>query len=1201
MGRYQIMPGTARQYGFDPAHLLDPHYNEMVARTVLSDLIKRYNGDTAAVLVAYNAGPGWAAKFLAAGRDPSMLPHETQKYLTHAESMGLTPVGPYRANWKNFRDRPEMVLRQTTQGNVIPDPHAVASYLHEFGRLANFSFKIEPAMMDIDEGPGPSFEHRPAEPFASTYRNVFIPDTPEETQKRWYGLGRYEVLYHEVGHAIDSYMHGGTGTTRQISDPELKAEMVASSKAWKPLIWERYPDHAKKPSELVADNIARYISDPVARKDMPLFDKQYGEILKPYIEAAERALPVKGSDGKWTDPKGAPQGGGWYGMDGGGKKPPGGGGTQGGEGPKQIPGPKGDRFRLPFDLRAQRFQEDMIGKEPERGTPPLGEAVRQYVSELKPAEDIDTLLRERGKLGPKSVGVADMFRQTYGSEGRALSMLKDGPLDLSDPNNITRRAGIKPYMKILEDVQKGGGTLEGFDYWRSAQRTVQLDKRGIEGVMPLDEAKATIKDAPEIYAEADGELQKFQGAMLDYMVASGTISAKQKALMLKAGPSYVSFRRIMGDDQSFITMRGSRSFRVGRSVFKIEGSDKQIVSPLMSDIDNVRLMVRMADRNRAQRAAIGTLAEEKSGVPALIKREKPIEIAEPGSDVFKPYKLDADTEKVYAAMTAVKAESGDKNTFTHYEDGVPVTYRAQSPELALLMRGADSGQEAHIIDRVFTAASKLTRLGVVLSPDFPVRIGLRHEMTAYTYDPLHPPPLVNFIEGAMDIFGKRDAFKAWAANGGAGATFAEMGNATLKHDVFKLFDETGFTNKAWNVMQHPIEAGLALQEFISTANRVGYYKRAIRMGYEPLKAATMSRPAYLDYSERGTSAFVNTWSKWTPFLRAHILGTEMLAKAYAKDPAGTVARLMLSHTIPSVILYALNYWQDQSGQVPEDQQYKQIPRWEKDTYFILPQVGGTRLRIPYGFQSGAVWGGMVQRFLDSELQKDPQAFNEWAKGISDELIPPVLPDVARPPLEIAANENFFTGKPLIPDSMKDASGQYQFTDATSEAAKSLAKYVSPVVNISPIHIDELVRGFTGTLGQDALKAVDAASGKPGMPWEVADIPFVQSFVVRNRGSSPQHIEDFYTDLHKLEQKNVDFGLARKRNDYSAMLANANGRAYFRIDQIAKAMAVQHDLIRGIEANETMSADEKRQSIDATYAMMLAESRAGSDAIRKIAP
>src|SRR6185312_8867168 len=45
IGRNQIMPGTAKQYGFDPSRLGEPAYNDMVARAIEADLSRRYGGN----------------------------------------------------------------------------------------------------------------------------------------------------------------------------------------------------------------------------------------------------------------------------------------------------------------------------------------------------------------------------------------------------------------------------------------------------------------------------------------------------------------------------------------------------------------------------------------------------------------------------------------------------------------------------------------------------------------------------------------------------------------------------------------------------------------------------------------------------------------------------------------------------------------------------------------------------------------------------------------------------------------------------------------------------------------------------------------------------------------------------------------------------------------------------------------------------
>lgn len=87
VGRNQIMPATAAQYGFDPTRLNDPSYNDMVARAIETDLNKRYGGDAEAVAVAYNAGPMAADRWLRSGRNDAVLPPETRAYLAHERSL----------------------------------------------------------------------------------------------------------------------------------------------------------------------------------------------------------------------------------------------------------------------------------------------------------------------------------------------------------------------------------------------------------------------------------------------------------------------------------------------------------------------------------------------------------------------------------------------------------------------------------------------------------------------------------------------------------------------------------------------------------------------------------------------------------------------------------------------------------------------------------------------------------------------------------------------------------------------------------------------------------------------------------------------------------------------------------------------------------------------------------------------------------
>lgn len=84
VGRYQLMPRTARALGFDTSRLTDPVYNEQAAKAALHDLIKQHGQDDKAILAGYNASPTAVARWKAAGRNDLVLPAETQNYFKRA-------------------------------------------------------------------------------------------------------------------------------------------------------------------------------------------------------------------------------------------------------------------------------------------------------------------------------------------------------------------------------------------------------------------------------------------------------------------------------------------------------------------------------------------------------------------------------------------------------------------------------------------------------------------------------------------------------------------------------------------------------------------------------------------------------------------------------------------------------------------------------------------------------------------------------------------------------------------------------------------------------------------------------------------------------------------------------------------------------------------------------------------------------------
>ena len=87
-GAYQIMPATAADPGFGVRPMegsrFDPEESRKFAGDYLQAMLDRYEGDMEAALVAYNAGPTNADKFVAAGKDYDVLPQamQTQPYVS---------------------------------------------------------------------------------------------------------------------------------------------------------------------------------------------------------------------------------------------------------------------------------------------------------------------------------------------------------------------------------------------------------------------------------------------------------------------------------------------------------------------------------------------------------------------------------------------------------------------------------------------------------------------------------------------------------------------------------------------------------------------------------------------------------------------------------------------------------------------------------------------------------------------------------------------------------------------------------------------------------------------------------------------------------------------------------------------------------------------------------------------------------------
>jgi hypothetical protein len=104
--------------------------------------------------------------------------------------------------------------------------------------------------------------------------------------------------------------------------------------------------------------------------------------------------------------------------------------------------------------------------------------------------------------------------------------------------------------------------------------------------------------------------------------------------------------------------------------------------------------------------------------------------------------------------------------------------------------------------------------------------------------------------------------------------------------------------------------------------------------------------------------------------------------------------------------------------------------------------------------------------------------------------------------------DFYTGRPIVPPRMKSLDPQLQYRPSTN----NLWKEIGEELNVSPLYIENLWRGYTGTIGMWVANSTDSATRELfGMPDRQAfrfdELPAVGSLLIPSEGRGLEN--EFY--------------------------------------------------------------------------------------------
>lgn len=518
--------------------------------------------------------------------------------------------------------------------------------------------------------------------------------------------------------------------------------------------------------------------------------------------------------------------------------------------------------------------------------------------------------------------------------------------------------------------------------------------------------------------------------------------------------------------------RGIGNVSVPLKRINIEGSERGVLNPLETILKSYAVMLNRAERNK-----VALMAVENSRTADLheLIQEVPGTTADPKNCVF------------------TVLINGKKKAYKTTQDlyGPIVGYNLPAANLAF---------------GVARTAARMLRTGATMSPSFILRNVLRDTVFAGVSSKNGFIPIVDTIRGAIAL-AKDPAMRAeFEAAGVTEYNFYSSQKSRIK-SLDAMAGETPAS--AWEIMKAVFSRLEATSDFFESSTRMGEYMKARQKGLSMEEAARAAREVTLDFSRSGRIG--EQVNQVVPFFNACLQGGDKMVRLFREDFVGTSLKVFKYIVLPSLLVMAMNWDEDW---------YKDLDPDIKNNYWCL----GRNIRIPKPQEAGVLFGSGIEALFQQAADKDKDAVSNFLKAFSSNMIPSVLPTVILPLIEWSANYSFFKGRPLVGNKYSRLPDELQYNDYTSE----LSKGIGSALKVSPMKIDNLVRGYTGTMGallwSMAGEPFAKANNLPAKHF--SELPFVRDFNVTDANLS-RPMNEFYGILDKANRQHAGYGVKGK--------------------------------------------------------------------------
>lgn len=771
-----------------------------------------------------------------------------------------------------------------------------------------------------------------------------------------------------------------------------------------------------------------------------------------------------------------------------------------------------------------------------------------------------------------------LARMSKGTDGTFEAMLYYGrPQINGDTVEIDTAPG--GLMEVLSTLS---GEQDRFLAWIAANRAEQLTAEGREFLFTSEQIRelkglnqgqmADGRGRAIEYARVLREFNAFQDSVLAIAEARGLIDAESRQVWRDG--FYVPFYRNMEDGT---TGPSVKSGLVNQYAFKkLKGSSRQLNEDLLANtLQNMAHLLSAAGKNQA--AAASLRAAESAGV-------------------------------------AHRVPSGTKGAVRFLDAGREQHYLIDDPFIYDAITSLESVNVVGL-EKVLSKFKHWLTMGVTINPAFQLRSLMRDAIQSVAITKIDTNPLANVKQGIASQLAKdQDYINALASGGLIRFNSLLEGNRadhTRKLIKMGVADSTilDTREKVEMFFTKALDKWLAVGDISESTNRMALYKQLIAKGEDPLLAAYQARDL-MDFSMQGQWRAVRFLTQVVPFLNARLQGLYKLGRdgvvptgrvlfgggdATDKQIAkrfGAVTGAVAMASIALMAAYA------------DDEDWKKREDWDRDTYWWF-KIGDTAFRIPKPFEVGAI-GTIAERtaelFMTDDLTGE-RFLQRLGHMMSSTFALNPIPQMVKPLLDVYANEDSFTQRPIETMGMERLQPQDRFTGQTSEVAKWLGQLGLPEPGrlmsgqyqaLSPVQIDALIRGYFSWLGVSATRIVDEGvrlvADRPVRPeMQLRDVFFAGNFVEGLPANSSRYVTALYDQSKAIESAYASYRFALRQGDQARaaeLLAEDGDKIRLNplVTRAKQTLAKLNENVRAIERSTTLSASEKRAQIDRIKAL-----------------